>query len=210
MAALSARRLLKIGAGFVALGVAWIAAASLLVERADRGRIWSDPAAIPARRVGLVLGCARVLGGYHNPFFDSRIGVAARLFRAGKVEYLIVSGGNHVRGYGEPKDVKDGLIRAGVPPERVVCDYAGFRTLDSIVRAREVFGQTAITVVSQEFHNQRAIFIARHRGVDAIGFNAPEADAYDSFRIECRERAEFTARDSSGATALREARFELE
>jgi len=180
-------RLLKICALLVALGVVWIAAASLLVERAARGRTWSDPAAVPARRVGLVLGCARLRGGYHNPFFDSRIGAAARLFRAGKVEYLIVSGDNHIRGYDEPQDMKDGLVQAGVPPDRVVCDYAGFRTLDSIVRVREIFGQTAITVVSQEFHNQRAIFIGRYRGVDAIAFNAPEVDAYDSFKIKCRE-----------------------
>jgi SanA protein len=188
MAALSPRRLLQIAALLVALGLVWIAAASFLVERAARGRTYSDSAAIPARRVGLVLGCARLLGGgYRNAFFDNRINAAARLFRAGKVEYLIVSGDNHVRGYDEPQDMKDSLVRAGVPPERIYCDYAGFRTLDSVVRVREIFGQTSITVVSQEFHNQRAIFIARHRGVDAIGFNAAEADAYNSFRTKCRE-----------------------
>jgi SanA protein len=187
MAVLSARRLLRIGAFLAAFSVVWIVAASLLVERAARGRTWSDPSAIPARRVGLVLGCARLLGDCRNPFFDRRIGAAARLFHARKVEYLIVSGDNHVRGYDEPKDMKDALVQAGVPAARIYCDYAGFRTLDSIVRAREIFGQTAITVVSQEFHNRRAIFIARYRGVDAIGFNAPDVDAYDSFKIKCRE-----------------------
>jgi len=83
--------------------------------------------------------------------------------------------------------MKDSLVQAGVPAARIYCDYAGFRTLDSIVRAREIFGQTEITVISQEFHNERAIFIARYRGVDAIGFNAPEVDAYDSFKTKCRE-----------------------
>jgi SanA protein len=76
-----------------------------------------------------------------------------------------------------------------VPAARIYCDYAGFRTLDSVVRAREVFGQAEITIVSQAFHNRRAIFIARHRGVDAIGFNAQEVDAYNSFRTLCREQA---------------------
>jgi SanA protein len=181
-------RLLKIAALLVALGAVWIVGASLIVEKAARGRTWSDPAAIPARRVGLVLGCSRVLGGgQRNSFFDTRIAAAARLFHAGKVEYLVVSGDNHVRGYDEPQDMKDALVQAGVPPQRVYCDYAGFRTLDSIVRVREIFGQTAITVVSQEFHNQRAIFIASQRGVDAIGFNAPEVDAYYSFKTKCRE-----------------------
>jgi SanA protein len=74
-----------------------------------------------------------------------------------------------------------------VPAERIYCDYAGLHTLDSIVRVREIFGQSAVTIVSQEFHNQRAIFIAEHRGIDAIGFNAPEVDAYYSFQTKCRE-----------------------
>lgn len=170
------------------LGVLWVTAASLMVISAARGRTYSDPAAIPARHVGLVLGCSRFLGdGRRNSFFDNRIQAAARLFGAGKVRYLVVSGDNHVRGYDEPKDMKDSLVQAGVPAERVYCDYAGFRTMDSIVRAREIFGQTAITVISQEFHNQRAIFIAQHRGVDAIAFNAAEVDAYNSFKTKCRE-----------------------
>jgi SanA protein len=169
-------------------GLLWVGAASLLVANAARGRTYSDPALTPARHVGLVLGCVRTLsGGWRNPFFDNRIQAAARLFHAGKVEYLVVSGDNHVRGYDEPQDMKDSLIEAGVPAERIYCDYAGFRTLDSIVRVREVFGQTAITVISQEFHNQRAIYIARHRGVDAIGFNAADVDTYDSFETKCRE-----------------------
>ncbi len=108
-------------------------------------------------------------------------------FAPAKVEYLVVSGDNHIKGYDEPQDMKDALVEVGVPADRIYCDYAGFRTLDSIVRVREIFGQTAIIVVSQQFHNQRAIFIARHRGIDAIGFNAAEVDAYNSFRTKCRE-----------------------
>jgi SanA protein len=183
-----ARVVIKTCAVLAAAGLLWVGAASLLVVYAARGRTYSDPALTPARHVGLVLGCSRTLsGGWRNPFFDNRIQAAARLFRAGKVEYLVVSGDNHVRGYDEPKDMKDSLVEAGVPAARIYCDYAGFRTLDSIVRVREVFGQTSVTVISQEFHNQRAIFIARHRGVDAIGFNAADADTYDSFETKCRE-----------------------
>jgi SanA protein len=159
----------------VAACLLWLGAASLLVAGAARGRTCSDPALTPARHVGLMLGC--------------RIQAAAQLFRAGKVEYLVVSGDNHVRGYDEPQDMKNGLIAAGVPAARIYCDYAGFHTLDSIVRVREVFGQTSVTVVSQEFHNRRAIFIARHRGVDAIGFNAADADTYDNFATRRREAA---------------------
>lgn len=170
------------------LGLVWLAAASFLVIRAARGRTYSDPAAIPARHVGLLLGCSRFLpDGRRNTFFDNRIQAAATLIRAGKIRYLVVSGDNRVRGYDEPQDMKDSLVQAGVPAGRIYCDYAGFRTMDSIVRAKEIFSQTEITVISQEFHNQRAIFIARNRGVDAIGFNAQEVDAYNSFKTKCRE-----------------------
>lgn len=166
----------------------WMAGAWFAIVASARGRTYSDAAAIPARRVGLVLGCSRYLpGGLRNSFFDNRIQAAARLYRAGKVQYFVVSGDNRVRGYDEPRDMKDSLVLAGVPAARIYCDYAGLRTLDSVVRVREIFGQTSVTVISQEFHNQRAIFIARRRGLDAIGFNAPEVDAYNSFRTKCRE-----------------------
>ena len=166
----------------------FVVASTLLVSRGASGKTYSDLSAIPARRVGLVLGCSRLLGGgMHNTFFDNRIDAAARLFRAAKVEYLIVSGDYHTRGYDEPSDMKQALIDSGVPAERIFCDYAGFRTLDSVIRAREIFGQTSVTVISQEFHNQRAIFIGEHRGIDIIGFNAAEVDAYDSFKTKCRE-----------------------
>jgi SanA protein len=172
----------------VAIALAWLTGASLLVISATHGRTYSDPARIPARRVGLVLGCSRYLyGGLPNQFYDHRIQAAAELFRAHKVEYLVVSGDNHSEKYDEPRDMKESLVAAGVPANRIYCDYAGFRTLDSVVRAREIFGQTSITIVSQEFHNRRAIYIGLHRGVDAIGFNAADVDAYDSFKTKCRE-----------------------
>jgi SanA protein len=182
------KRLIKLTGVLAVLGLIWVTAASFLVFAAARGKTYSDAAAIPARRVGLVLGCSRLLpDGRRNSFFDNRIQAASELMHAGKVDYLVVSGDNHARGYDEPRDMKDSLVAAGVAPERIYCDYAGFRTLDSIVRVREIFGQTSITIISQEFHNQRAIFIARHRGVDAIAFNAPEVDAYNSFKTKCRE-----------------------
>jgi SanA protein len=185
---LGARALARTAGILAIVGVLWMTAASLWVITTSRGRTYSDPTAIPARRVGLVLGCSRFLrDGRRNSFFDKRIQAAALLIRAGKVRYLVVSGDNHLSGYDEPTDMKNSLVQAGVPAERVYCDYAGFRTVDSIVRAREIFGQTQITVISQEFHNERAIFIAQHRGIDAIAFNAGEADAYDSFKIKCRE-----------------------
>jgi SanA protein len=137
----------------------------------------------------VVLGCGPPRSnGRPNLYFRYRIEAAVSLFRAGKVEYLLVSGDNHCRGYDEPTEMRDSLVRAGVPADRICCDYAGFRTLDSIVRAREVFGQSSITVISQGFHNQRAIYLARHRGLDAIGFNARDVSGRGGLRTAWREQ----------------------
>ena len=184
------KRKLKIALTLIALlSLLALLGAGPLIRKAARGRTYADVSSIPYRKVGLLLGCSQHLAdGRDNLFFAYRVTAAARLFHAHKVDYLIVSGDNHVAGYDEPSDMKRALVRAGVPAERVFCDFAGFRTLDSIVRAREIFGQTSLTVVSQEFHNQRAIYIARHRVIDALGFNAREVDAFNSARTRIREQ----------------------
>jgi SanA protein len=125
--------------------------------------------------------------GRQNLFFQNRVEAAVNLFRGGKVDYLLVSGDNRKKGYDEASDMKESLMRAGIPADRIYCDFAGFRTLDSVVRARDVFCQKQVTIISQEFHNQRAIFIATHNGMDAIGFNAAEVNAYNGFKTKCRE-----------------------
>lgn len=147
-----------------------------LVLRAGAGRLYSNVADIPARDVGLVLGTsARTAGGgSENPFFEHRIAAAAALFKAGKVRKLLVSGDNHTRGYDEPAMMTRALIEAGVPASAIQVDDAGFRTLDSVVRARKVFMLERFTIVSQKFHNQRALLIAGRYGIDAIGFCAPD------------------------------------
>jgi len=160
-----------------------------LVRRASAGRLYSSAAETPHRRVGLVLGCKKQLGdGTPNPFFDNRLRAATELFKAGKIDYFLVSGDNHTVGYDEATDMKEVLLQAGLPAGRIYSDCAGFRTLDSIVRARDVFGVHEMTVISQEFHNQRAIFLASHNGVDAIGYNAPDADLGDVSGTHKRER----------------------
>jgi SanA protein len=160
----------------------------VMVSRAAKDRTYSEVNLIPYRRVGLVLGCPRQVSGVPNQFFNNRIDAAAELFQHRKVDYLIVSGDNHVHGYDEPTDMKNALLGKGVPADRIYLDYAGFRTLDSVVRAKEIFGQNSVTVISQRFHNQRAIFLASHHGIDAIGFNAKEVDARYSFKTRCREQ----------------------
>jgi SanA protein len=165
----------------IACSVGSISGALALVRRASAGRLYGGTADIPHREVGLVLGCTRRLGdGTPKPFFNSRVRAAIELFQARKVDYLLVSGDNHTMGYDEATDMRDSLLQAGIPANRIYCDCAGFRTLDSIVRARDVFGLKEVTMVSQEFHNQRAIFLSAHEGIDAIGYNAQDVDLGDA------------------------------
>ena len=126
---------------------------------------YDDVDAVPYNRVALVLGTSKYLiGGSPNHYFKYRIKAAAELYNNGKVDYILVSGDNATVQYNEPRQMRRALIQAGIPASAIYSDYAGFRTLDSIVRAKEVFGQARFTVVSQAFHNERAIFIARHFG----------------------------------------------
>ncbi|MGY4001714.1 SanA/YdcF family protein [Aeromonas sanarellii] len=149
---------------------------------------YDDVNAVPYNRVALVLGTSKYLiGGSPNHYFKYRIKAAAELYNNGKVDYILVSGDNATVQYNEPRQMRRALIQAGIPASAIYSDYAGFRTLDSIVRAKEVFGQARFTVVSQAFHNERAIFIARHFGIEAIGFNALDPSAYQGIRTRVRE-----------------------
>lgn len=188
LTACTKRRLKILTALTAPVGLAAVLVPGVLIRQAAAGRTFDEVDALPHRRVGLVLGCAPQLAdGRTNLFFIYRIRSAARLFRARKVDYLIVSGDNHAAGYDEPTAMKQALISAGVPAPMIYCDYAGLRTLDSVVRAREVFDQTSLTIISQEFHNQRAIYLAQHEGIDALGFNAHEVTSLEGLRINLRE-----------------------
>ena len=97
-----------------------------------------------------------------------------RAIQAGKIERILVSGDNSRSTYDEPTCIKEDLVSAGIPDSMIYLDYAGFRTYDSMVRAKEVFGLTSFTIISQPFHNERALYIAARKGLDAIAFNAPD------------------------------------
>ncbi|MEO1033897.1 MAG: ElyC/SanA/YdcF family protein [Bacteroidota bacterium] len=144
-----------------------------------RHLVFDDIDSIPRNKVGLVLGTGKyTTGGTINRFYTYRIEAAVSLYKAGKIDYILVSGDNSKKDYDEPSDFKNDLIAKGIPKEKIFLDYAGFRTLDSVVRAKEIFGQTSITFISQKFHNQRAIYIADHYDINAVGFNAK--DVYKS------------------------------
>lgn len=167
------RRILGLLILLLVSGIGMLLAADYWVSRSASGRIFGSAQDVPRRPVAVVLGCVKMMkGGWVNPFFKARIAAAAALYREDKVSALIVSGDNHTKGYDEPTDMKEALIAEGVPEHRIFCDYAGFRTLDSMVRAKEVFGQSRFIIVSQHFHNERALYIARRKGLDAIALDA--------------------------------------
>ena len=152
-------------------------------------RVHRDVHAVPSNAVALVLGTARLHDGRPNRFYTARLEAARDLYQAGAVRGILVSGDNGRPDYDEPGAMREDLVRLGVPAEHVTCDYAGFRTLDSVVRAKRVFGLDRVTVVSQPFHAERAVFLARRNGLDAIAFGAQDPALGSWLEIRAREVA---------------------
>lgn len=159
-----------------------------IIIQASAGKVYDTLSEVPANKTGLLLGTSpRLRGGKPNLYFNYRIEAAVALYQAGKINKIIVSGDNRRRNYNEPVEMRKALMAKGIPDSVIVLDYAGIRTLDSVVRAEKVFGQQSFTVISQRFHNERAVYIARQWGIQAIGFNARDVDAYSGFRTNVRE-----------------------
>lgn len=143
---------------------------------------------LPNEKVGLVLGTSKSLrNGKDNPYFFNRIEAADELFKSGKIKYIIVSGDNSTKNYNEPEDMQNELIARGIPKTKIFLDFAGLRTLDSVVRAKEIFGQTSFIIISQRFHNERAVFLAQKKGIEAYGYNAKDVDKEVGFKTNLRE-----------------------
>ncbi len=166
------------------IGAGLILYANVTAMWASRGRLFNDTRELPAAKVGLVFGTT---DQGENPYFRYRIDAAVEVWNAGKVETLIVSGDNRSRYYNEPEKMKAALVEEGVPKSRIVCDYAGLRTLDSVVRAKEIFGADRVLVISQRFQNERAIYLAKAHDMEAYGFNAEDVELKAGFKTRLRE-----------------------
>ena len=126
-----------------------------------------------SHKVALVLGTSRWTNqGAPNLFFKGRIQAAQELYDQGIVKHLLLSGDNGLKEYNEPLQLKKALEERGVPSSNMTMDFAGFRTLDSIVRSRKVFGQDSVVIITQSFHLPRALFIAKHADIHAVGYIA--------------------------------------
>jgi SanA protein len=189
-----ARRLLRGLLALTVAGVAVLLTCELWVRTVAAAECFEQVADVPRAPVALVLGCAETLpDDRNNLYFGRRMDAAAELFRSGTVERLIVSGDNSTVSYDEPTAMKAALVARGVPEERIHCDYAGFRTFDSVVRAELVFGQRSFVVVSQRFHAERAVFLARSRGLEAWGYCAEAVGGGAGLRMRARETVARTA-----------------
>ncbi len=182
------KKLLKLLVLLLALPLLVIALCNKIINNAADGKTFDNAADIPKKEVGLVLGTSKNLSsGHANPYYHYRIRATVALFKAKKIEFVLVSGDNGSRYYNEPTTFKKDLVKAGIPADKIFLDYAGFRTLDSMVRAKVVFGLEDVTVISQKFHNQRAIYLAEKKGLKAIGFNATDLTGQQGSKVRLRE-----------------------
>ena len=157
----------------IIISIICICTVYLSVSLYSRKYIYSSIEDIPYNDVALVLGTSKYLyNGQINMYFKFRMDAAYELYKSGKVKFILVSGDNRYRSYNEPRQMRLDLIKLGVDKKHIFLDFAGFRTRDSIIRANKVFELTNFTIVSQPFHNERAILIARQKKINAIAYNA--------------------------------------
>ncbi len=153
-----------------------------------QGKTFNEVSDLEPKTVGLLLGTSKYMkNGRINPYYKTRLEAASILYFEGKICALLISGDHSRHDYNEPLDFKTDLIQLGIPEDCIYLDYAGFRTLDSMIRAKEIFGQKSLIVISQEFHNQRAIYLAEKHQLSAIGFNAKEIKGSFALKTNLRE-----------------------
>ena len=172
----------------VCLSVCAVFLCNYIIIKKAAPYIYNDVDNVPEHKTGLLLGTSKYLkGGELNPFFEGRIEAAILLIKKNKIDYIIASGDNRRPSYNEPLRMREELIKRGIPEKQIFLDFAGFRTLDSVVRGQKIFGQQRFIIISQKFHNERAVFIARALGIEASAFNAQSVPLSKAPRTAIRE-----------------------
>ncbi|MFC4164615.1 vancomycin high temperature exclusion protein [Epilithonimonas zeae] len=182
------KNLIKIFLLLIVAGFLFIVFANYSIKKESDSFISYSVSELPKVKTAVVLGTNKSLSnGNPNLYFKYRIDAATELYKSGKIESIIVSGDNSVKGYNEPEQMKLDLIANGIPADKIYEDFAGFRTLDSVVRAKEIFGQNKVIFISQKFHNERAVFLAQKFGIEAFGYNAKDVNKYAGLKTNLRE-----------------------
>lgn len=172
----------------VVVGVGLVILNHRHVQAVSSPYLFQEIGELPHHKVALVLGTSKyAAGGYVNLFYEYRLNAALEVFQQGKADYLLLSGDNGTKEYNEPAMMREDLIARGVPADRIYLDYAGFRTLDSVVRAKAIFGQERFICISQPFHLDRAIYLGRKKGIEVAGFAAQSVDPSYSRSVYVRE-----------------------
>ena len=163
--------------------------ADVATNKGSKNYLYKQITDTPTCKAGLLLGTSKYLrSGSINPYFAYRIDAAVELYENGKISHIIISGDHSRTNYNEPQDMKDNLVKRGVPASRITLDYAGFNTYDSVHRMKQIFGQDEFIVISQKFHNQRAVYIAHWAGLNAYGYNAQDVSVYFGLKVNAREK----------------------
>lgn len=182
------RKAIRLFVALIFMTLIALVASNTIINSFAVGKTFDSLSQVPKNKVGMILGTAKkIKGGGSNPYYANRIDAIVSLYKAHKIDFVLVSGDNGSIYYNEPTTIKNDLIKEGIPEEKIFLDYAGFRTLDSMVRAKEVFGLEEVTVVSQKFHNERAIYLAHKFDLRAIGYNAEDIDLESGLKVQLRE-----------------------
>ena len=161
----------------------------LIIRFSTKNQLYSDLEKIPKTKYGLLLGTSKNLSsGKSNAYFEERIKAAAALWKAQKVEFIIASGNNTASFYNETQDMKKALIKRGVDSSKIIKDDFGIRTFDSVYRTKEVLKTKDFMIISQKFHNQRAVFITNHLNLKVNAFNAKDVSLKMGLKTQIRER----------------------
>ena len=182
---------------FAVACIALMLVCNQIVTKNAEGKVFSDIDSIKYNKVGLLLGTtpqARI-GRITNAFFTYRIDAAEELYKAGKIEKILISGDeNSLDGINEPECMRDSLVARGVPERAIILDGKGYRTINSVINANKLYGLKSFTIISQEFHNERAIYQAEHLGLDVENIQAYNAKDPKSRRAYLTTIREYFAR----------------
>lgn len=185
---MSLRILVKTMVVLAVIGLSTILMCNIWIVNSAKSNMYYAIDELPELDVALVLGTSdKLVSGEENPFFKARIDMAVQLYKSGKVKFLLVSGDNRSRYYNEPLKMKKALMEKGIPENVITLDYAGLRTLDSIVRCKEIFGQDNFVIITQSFHCHRALFLSKYHGINAIGMATTSLPFSVTYKILLRE-----------------------
>lgn len=178
----------KIAISFFVLCSLAIVIANFIINQNGKTKVFTDVTKIPKNKVGLLLGTSKILeDGTKNLHYNYRVDAAETLYKAGKVDVILISSSYESKYNDNPKDFKKALIERGIPEQKLFLDYNGIRTLSSVVSLHQVYQVKNVTFISQKFHNERAIYLAEHFGINAIGFNAQDVTNVLGFKTQTRE-----------------------